>query len=207
VETDENQKVKRFIEKPPPGTTTSNWINAGGYILDPEVLDYIPAGQYYMFEKELFPSLLNMGAPIYGYHYPGYWLDMGTPEQYFSLNMDLLLLKTRSPLLQNFRQDGIYRGQGVIIHSSAVITAPSVIGSGCQIGKEVHITGPVTMERDCLLEDGASLENTVLWDGVHIGAGATLRGCIVSSNGVIGKCREVTDCVVTPSRIVPLARK
>jgi mannose-1-phosphate guanylyltransferase len=207
VETDENQKVQRFIEKPPPGTTTTNWINAGGYILDPEVLDYIPAGQYYMFEKGLFPSLLNMGAPIYGYHYPGYWLDMGTPEKYFSLNMDLLLSKVRSPLIPDSRRDGIYCGQGISLHPAAVITAPAIIGSGGRIGKEVRIAGPVSIGRDCFLEDGAGLENALLWDSVRVGTGARLNRCIVSSHSVIGNHQELTDCVVTPSETAPLPRK
>ena len=54
-----------------------------------------------MFEKGLFPRLLDIGQPVYGYNYKGYWLDMGTPEKYFSLNMDLLLSKTKSPLSIN----------------------------------------------------------------------------------------------------------
>jgi mannose-1-phosphate guanylyltransferase len=205
VETDDNQKVQRFIEKPPPGTTTTNWINAGGYILDPEVLEYIPVGQYYMFEKGLFPLLLNMGSPIYGYRYPGYWLDMGTPDKYYSLNMDLLLSKVPSPLVQDSRRNGIYSGPDVTLHPTAVVTGPAVIGDGCRIAQEVRIAGPVTIGRRCLLEDGASLKNTVLWDGVRVGAGARLNRCIVSSNGVIGSRQEVTDCVITPSETVPLS--
>jgi mannose-1-phosphate guanylyltransferase len=205
VETDEKQKVQRFIEKPPPGEETTHWINAGTYILEPEVLEYIPAGRHYMFEKGLFPGLLEAGEYVYGYPYRGYWLDMGTLEKYFSLNMDLLLSKTHSPLTKDYRQDGIYRGESVAVHPSALISAPSVIGSGCRIGKEVRIAGPVTIGRECILEDGASLENTVLWDGVRIGEDSRLRRCIVSSNGVISNRREVTDCVVTPSRTVPLA--
>jgi mannose-1-phosphate guanylyltransferase len=207
VETDENDKVLRFIEKPPPGTTTSNWINAGGYILEPEVLEHIPAGQHYMFEKGLFPSLLNMGAPIYGYHYPGYWLDMGTPEKYYSLNIDLLTARVRSPLTGDIRRDGAAPGPGVDTHHSASITGPAIIGGGCQLGRNVRIVGPATIGRDCLLEDGASIENAVIWDGVRIGAGAALDRCIVSSNSLIGNKQIVTDRVVTPSESVPLLTK
>jgi mannose-1-phosphate guanylyltransferase len=207
VETDENQGVRRFIEKPPPGTTTTNWINAGGYILNPGILEYIPAGQYYMFEKGLFPSLLDMGAPIYGYHYPGYWLDMGTPEKYHALNIDLLMSKVPSPLLQDRLQDGIYLGRGIVSHPSAVITAPAIIGGGCRIGENVRITGPVSIGRDCILEDGAGLENSVLWDGVRVGAGAGLKRCIVSNHVVVAGQQELTDRVVTPSQTVPLSRK
>lgn len=207
VETDGRHRVKRFIEKPPPGEETTNWINAGTYILEPEVLEYIPANRHYMFEKGLFPRLLDAGEPVYGYPYRGYWLDMGTLEKYFALNIDLLLSKVHSPLIQDSRQDGIYLGPDVTLHPSAAITAPSIIGSGCRIGKEVRIAGPVTIGRDCLLENGASLENTVLWDGVRIGEGARLNRCIVSSNSIIGSHQEMTGCVVTPAQTVPLSLK
>jgi NDP-sugar pyrophosphorylase family protein len=208
VETDKNQKVQRFIEKPPPGTTMTNWINAGGYILDPEVLEYIPSGQHYMFENGLFPSLLSMQAPVYGYHYKGYWMDMGTPEKYYSLNMDLLQSKVHSPLIrESRREEGIYCSPDITIHPSAVITAPAIIGGGCRIGKEVHITGPATIGRDCILEDGTRLENAILWDGVRVGAGARLNRCIVSSNAIIGMNQDVNGCVVTPLQTVSLFRR
>jgi len=205
VETDENQKVQRFIEKPPPGTVTTNWINAGGYILEPEVLEYIPTGQHYMFEKGLFPRLLDAGEPVYGYPYRGYWLDVGTLEKYLSLNIDLLQSKTSSPLIHDSGRDGIRCGSDVTIHPTAVITAPAIIDRGCRIGKDVRLKGPVVLGQNCLLEEGASIENAVLWDNVHIGSNARVNRCIISSNTVIGNQQDVTNYAVTPSRTVPLS--
>jgi mannose-1-phosphate guanylyltransferase len=206
VETDSNQKVQRFIEKPPHGTETTNWINAGGYILEPEVLDYIPSGQHYMFEKGLFPRLLEQGEPVFGYPYRGYWLDMGTPEKYYSLNIDLLLSKVHSPLFHDPRWDGIRYSPDATIHPSAAITPPVIIERVCRIGRKVRITGPVTIGRDCVLEDDVSIEKAVLWNSVRIGAGARLNKCIVSSDTVIGKGQNIRNSVVTPSQTVPLKR-
>jgi mannose-1-phosphate guanylyltransferase len=204
VETDDKGRVKRFIEKPPPGTETTNWINAGAYFLEPAVLDKIPAGRHYMFEKGLFPDLLESGAPVYGYPYNGYWLDMGTPLKYFSLNIDLLESRLKSRLVYDCRQDKTQSGQGSDIHSSANIKAPCVIGSGCRIGRNVNIKGPVVIGRNCVLEDGVCIEDAVLWDNVNIGAGSRLSRCIVSSNTVIGGNRSIENRVVTPSQNVPL---
>ena len=53
-------------------------INAGVYVLEPSVLDHVPAGQPSSFERNLFPSLLASGAPTYGYELHGYWRDLGT---------------------------------------------------------------------------------------------------------------------------------
>jgi mannose-1-phosphate guanylyltransferase len=204
VETDSYQRVKAFIEKPPPDEVTTNWINAGMYILEPEVLKEIPAEQHHMFEKGLFPRLLEIGKPVYGYTYRGYWLDMGTPGKYFSLNMDLLTEKINSPLSLGHGKDGIYYGENVEVDKSAVITAPAVIGSSCRIGRGAHITGPVIIGQDCRLHDGVNIENTILWERVNIGTNSRLNRCIISSDTVISDSRSITDSVVTPAHTIPL---
>jgi mannose-1-phosphate guanylyltransferase len=205
VETDGSGRVQRFIEKPPPGTETTNWINAGTYILEPEVLDYIPPNQHYMFEKGLFPGLLEAGEPVFGYPYRGYWLDMGTLAQYLSLNIDFLLGKISDPLVTDIGRNGIRCDPNVVIHPSALITAPVVIDHDCRIGKDVHIKGPVTIGRGSVLENGSHLENAVLWENVRIGAGARLNSCIISSKTIIANHRDITNCVVTPSQTVALS--
>jgi mannose-1-phosphate guanylyltransferase len=207
VETDADHKVKRFIEKPPLAEAATNWINAGIYILEPEVLKYIPSERHYMFERGLFPDLLDMGKPVYGYPFRSYWLDMGTPEKYFSLNTDLLSSKTGSPLIDDSSYNGILCSPDATIHPSAVMTAPVMIGDGSRIGQGVTIRGPVVIGRDCRLEDGASVENAVLWDNVYVGAGARLSRCVISSDTRIGDHQDVIDSLVTPSQAVPLPRE
>ncbi|MGD1119247.1 MAG: NDP-sugar synthase [Dehalococcoidales bacterium] len=204
VETDASRRVKAFIEKPAPGTATTDWINAGGYILEPEVLEHVPAGQYYMFEKGLFPHLLEIGAPVYGYHYKGYWLDMGTPAKYLTLNADMLAGKLSNRLLPECGEGGFYYGEDTKIDPSAVIKPPVVIGDGCRIGCGVGITGPAVIGQDCHLEDGVNLENAVIWDRVNIGAGSRLSRCIISSDVTIGENQDIGNTVITPARTAPL---
>jgi len=206
VETDSEKRVKRFIEKPPLAEATTNWINAGTYILEPGVLEHIPSNTHYMFEKGLYPHLLDTGVPVYGYPYRGYWLDMGTPEKYFSLNVDLLSSKIKSPLVSITGQNGIYYSRDAVVHPSAVVTTPVVIDGGSRIGRGAHINGPVVIGCGCHVEDGASIENAILWNNVRIGAGARIRQCIISSDINIGNNQDVTNCIVTPSETVPLFR-
>jgi mannose-1-phosphate guanylyltransferase len=205
VETDDSQRVRRFIEKPPPGTETTNLINAGGYILEPEVLEQIPPGRHYMFEKGLFPRLLDIDKPVYGYTYKGYWLDMGTPGKYFSLNMDLLLSKVNSPLIHGHGKNGVYYSKDVIIHPSAEIASPVMIDSGCKIGPGVRIKGPAVIGHACRLEDGASVENAIVWDNVSVGKNSRISHCIISSDTVIGENLNIVNRIVTPSRTAPLS--
>ncbi len=208
VETDNNRKVKRFIEKPPLAEATTHWINAGTYFLEPEVLKYIPSNTHYMFERGLFPGLLEAGEPVYGYPDRGFWLDMGTPGKYFGLNIDLLTSKAKSPLFPPIRsgKGGIHCGADVSLYPAAAITPPVMIGDGCRIDKDVRLTGPVVMGRDCRLGEGAIVENAVLWDNVTVGANARLANCIVTSRAVIDSNREILNSIVTPSNTVPLQR-
>ena len=208
VETDKNNKVKRFIEKPPRAEATTNLINAGYYILEPEVLKYIPSNTHYMFERGLFPGLLEAGEPVYGYPYHGFWLDMGTPGKYFSLNMDILMSRVKSPLVTPFTLDkeGVRRGADVIVHPAAVISPPVLIDSGCRVGKGVRVTGPAVIGRGCRLDEGAVVENSILWDNVTVGINARLSGSIAGTGAVIGANQSLADCIVTAAKTAPLSR-
>jgi len=190
VETDSDGRVRRFIEKPSPDRVTTNWINAGIYILEPEVLEHVPAGSHYMFEKGLFPVLLELGDPVYGYPFSGYWLDMGTLEKYLRLNCDLLLSKAKSALISGLSSNEVCCDKETIIHPSAKITGPVIIASRCRIGQRVNIKGPVVIGVDCCIGEDASLERAVLWRGVNIDAGAVLKQCIVGSSTNIIKIKE-----------------
>ena len=79
VELDESSKVIRFLEKPSSDRTISHWVNAGVYVLEPEVLAYIPNNRAYDFGRDLFPLLIEDEKPIYGYCMSGkekiWWID------------------------------------------------------------------------------------------------------------------------------------
>ncbi|HTY81727.1 MAG TPA: NDP-sugar synthase, partial [Dehalococcoidales bacterium] len=206
VETDKNQKVKAFIEKPPLAEATTHWINAGTYVLEPEVLDHIPGNQHYMFENGLYPSLLKAGEPVYGFPYRGFWLDMGTPATYFSINSDLLTSKVASPLVAPLTQgkDGVRCGEDVVIHPSAKLNSPVIIGGGCRIGAGARITGPVVMGPGCSIEDGAVVENSILWDNVTVRTNRVLSHCIACSCTVIQE--KTNDLIITQKKTTPLPR-
>ncbi|HEY98468.1 MAG TPA: NDP-sugar synthase [Dehalococcoidia bacterium] len=201
VETDDTGRVRRFIEKPPASEATTNWINAGIYILEPDVLEMVPSNTHYMFERGLFPGLLDAGKRVFGYEFRGYWMDTGTLEYYFSLNNDLLLSKTGSPLLGKLDAATVYyESDDVDIDPSSVIIPPAIIGRGCRIGSGAVITGPAVIGPDSSLEEGASVTNAVIWDKVRIGSKARLSRCIISSGVDIAPDGDIAGCAVTPSK-------
>ena len=79
---DERCRVTRFLEKPAPQDVFSHWVNAGIIVLDPEVLNAIPADRSSDLARDIFPALLSRGLRLYGYRLPQgediWWID--TPE-------------------------------------------------------------------------------------------------------------------------------
>jgi mannose-1-phosphate guanylyltransferase len=68
---------------------TPPWINAGVYVFQRTVLNYIPTNRPVSLETETFPTLLEKGEPVYGYQGSGYFIDIGTPEKYRRFEQDL----------------------------------------------------------------------------------------------------------------------
>jgi len=81
-------RVQRFVEKPRPELGIGNLANAGIYLLEPSVLDYVPSGEAFDFGYDLFPRLLGAGQPMYGCVTDRYVLDMGSPERYAQAEAD-----------------------------------------------------------------------------------------------------------------------
>ena len=182
VETDAGGRVLRFIEKPAADKVTSHWINAGVYILEPEVLGYIPDNQFYMFENDVFPRMLEKRAPFYAYHNQAYWIDMGTPAQYHRVNCDVLQGVCSSPL---HTAGDVIIAEGCEIHPSARLTGPVMLAGGCRVGANVCITGPAVIGRSCQIYGGAVIENSLLWEDITVGEGAIIINSIIASGAKI----------------------
>ncbi len=89
-EIEDDGRITAFYEKPQPGVTASRWANLALWIFEPQLVPMIAAGQFSMIEDDLFPQLLQGGAPLYAYRHPGYWLDVGTHARYLQAQRDAL---------------------------------------------------------------------------------------------------------------------
>ncbi len=198
VETNEQSRVKRFIEKPPKGTALTNLINAGIYILDPEVLEEIPPDTPCMFEHHVFPALLQKGAPVYGYPSDAYWIDIGAAAKYLQLHYDLLDGKCTSRF-----SIGENRTRSMV-HPTAQIEGQVLLGSGCVVGAGARVTGPTAMGSGCIIGEGAEVSAAVLWQRVRVGRRARLSRCIVGEQSVIGDDSYIPEGAVLGDRVTVL---
>ena len=188
VETDARGSVKGFVEKPGWDKVTSNMINAGIYILEPDVLRHVPGSTFTMFENYLFPLLLDIGEPILSYPSDAYWIDIGTPEKYLKANQDLLLSKGTG----NIQSEGESN-----IHPGARIEGPVLIGKRCVIAQGAHLKGPTVLGAGCEIGEGSIIEGSVLWHNVKVNRGTVLKNCIACSHCHVGEDSHVRDnCVL-----------
>jgi len=91
VQLNKEDKVLSFVEKPPRDAGPGSLANSGIYVLEKQVLDYIPAQVFCDFAYDIFPRLIEAHLPIYGYTLDSqnYLIDIGTPEKYRKANQDV----------------------------------------------------------------------------------------------------------------------
>ena len=184
VETEDDGRVRAFLEKPKADEVRVNTINAGTYILEPQMLDLIPTGENYSFEYGLFPDLLRRGEKFYA-HVPDetYWIDIGTPARYLQAHHDLIAGRVRGVELPARRGD-------FDAATRAEIDSQSMIADNCTIKPGAQIINSVLGE-GVYVEEKARVENCVVWAHTRVGAGAQVFGAIVGRGCHIGRAATV----------------
>jgi mannose-1-phosphate guanylyltransferase/phosphomannomutase len=189
VITDKEKKIVQFLEKPGWGEVISDTINTGIYVLEPEVLAQIPAGENYDFAQDLFPKLLGMEAPLYGFPVKGYWRDIGNTDSYREAHHEIFKGKVNVKIDEP-QQDVVGKdlriGADVKLAESAVLEGTVIIGDNSQILGSAAIKDSV-IGRNCTIEAGVKLVNCVIWDNVFIKKGARLTGCVICNNVRVGQ--------------------
>ncbi|MCL4459098.1 MAG: NDP-sugar synthase [Chloroflexi bacterium] len=202
VETDAENKVRGFIEKPSWDRVTTNLINAGTYIVEPEVFRYVPPKVYYMFEHGLFPVLLQMDDPLYGYPSNAYWIDIGTPAKYITVHHDLLTGRIRKRLPGEQMHDGVWVGDGCQIHPSVKLTGPIVLGNHVTIGSGVVIIGPVVVGDYCDIGRDTVVEDVVIWEKTVIRSHVMMKSCVVARSCTIEDNTWITHGAIVADNCV-----
>jgi mannose-1-phosphate guanylyltransferase len=123
--------IRRFVEKPAKGQAPSNLINAGAYVLSPEVFRYIPEGRAVSLEREVFPKLAQEGK-LCGHCIDGLWIDIGKPQEYLEANKIVL-----DSISKNVKQENpasfelkspVALDEGVLIGEKSVIGPYAILG-------------------------------------------------------------------------------
>jgi mannose-1-phosphate guanylyltransferase len=209
VVTDESGRIKAFQEKPSVEEALSTNINTGIYIFEPEVLDYIPSGQEYDIGGELFPKLVEMGAPFYGVPMNFEWVDIGKVPDYWHAIRSVLLGEIKNVSIPGKEvAPGIYTGLNVAVNWDKVdITGPVYIGGMTHIEDGAKIIGPSMIGPNCWICSGATVDNSVIFEYSRLGAGVRLvdklvfgRYCVDKTGATIDVQAAALDWLITDTR-------
>ncbi len=199
VITDEESKIRRFLEKPSTSEIFSDTVNTGIYILEPEVLDYLPSHTECDFSKDLFPLMLEKGQPLYGYIAKGYWCDVGHLDAYRQAQYDALDRKVKLDFAYPEILPNLWVGQNTFIPSTAIIETPALIGDNCRIGARVQIEAGTIIGDNVTIGADASLKRPILWNGSIIGDEAHLSACVISRGTRVDRRAHVLEAAVVGS--------
>ncbi len=205
VKLTENGQVTQFIEKALIWQAPSNLINAGIYVLDPKIFDYIPAGRPVSIEHEVFPKLAKEGK-LFGHEFKEIWIDIGKPADYIKANRVLLDAEPKKRFLGkdvNIEEgakfsDPVRVDAGVTVGQNSKVGPYAVIGRGTVLGRNASIEDSVVFP-EATISDNASVSGAVIGEGATIGNGAKIReGCVIGDyatiHGNITISRGVTVC-------------
>jgi mannose-1-phosphate guanylyltransferase/phosphomannomutase len=196
VVTDENGRITRFLEKPSWGEVFSDTINTGIYVLEPAILDRMARGRVYDFSKDLFPDMLRDGAKLGGYIIDAYWTDIGNLEQYQQANYDAIQGKVGLEPLGTEIAPGVMAGKGCRVDPNARLHGPIVLGDGVRIGPNVEIVGPTTIGANTIVEAGARITRSVVWEECYVGEEATLNDCTVADRNTLERRSTIEESTV-----------
>jgi len=204
---DKENRINRFLEKPARKDVFSNLINAGIYILEPEVLDYIPEGQMFDFSKQVFPALLEDKKPLYGRQIKGVWKDIGKPSDLLEASLEIVDREGQKQKIEKVRTKGnIMLGKNTAIEKGVKIVGP------CYIGDDVYISAGSVIERACIynsvfIDRDVEVRDSIILDGSNVGWQTKIRDSVISRNCQIEEDVTLISSIVGDNMSVKIHSK
>ncbi len=193
---DENDRIIKFKEKPKKEEIFSNLINAGIYILEPEILEHIPENEMFDFSKQVFPILLEKNIPIYGKKIEGIWVDIGNPRDLLKASIEEVRREGEELDIPNVKTKGkLIIGKGAVIEKGAKIFGPSYIGNDAYISKRTIV------ERSCVygnvfVDRSATIKNSIILEDCKIGWKSEIRDSVIAKNCNIEEDVKILSSIV-----------
>jgi mannose-1-phosphate guanylyltransferase len=177
VGVNDEHRIERFMEKPKPEQVFSNLINAGSYIFEDDVFDWMPHGRH-SIERDVFPKLAEANL-LNGKQFEGYFIDAGTPTAWME------------GVQRCIREERFSTGRAVDgTWYAKQSDYPSATISGSMI------------EADVLIEQ-ASIESSTLLAHTKVGLNAQISNSLVGRSATIGHDVILDGVVVDHDSIIP----
>lgn len=174
--------ITKFVEKPRSEDAPSDLINAGAYLLEPQVLNYIEPGKLVSMEKQIFPQIIQTTGRFFGYKFQGHWIDVGRISSYISVHR--LLLERQKKTFAVGEQCSI---QGTLTYSCT--------GDNVSIGNKTTVESSILFDQVTIGEN-VVLDHCIIGEHCTIGDGSILKNVAVGDNETIDKQTTLENMVV-----------
>ena len=209
VVTDDQGRVLSFQEKPSVEEAASDMINTGIYIFEPQIFDYIPSGQPFDIGSDLFPRLASAGAPFYALPMEFEWVDIGKVPDYWQAIRSVLQGEVRQVQIPGKEvRPGVFAGLNVAADWDKIkIQGPVYVGGMTRIENGATIIGPAMIGPSCQVCEGATIDNSIIFDYSRIGPGVRLfeklvfgRYCVDRNGDHFDLQEAALDWLITDAR-------
>jgi mannose-1-phosphate guanylyltransferase len=209
VVTDPEGRVLSFQEKPAVAEAASDMINTGIYIFEPEVLDFIPSGEPSDIGSDLFPRLVDAGAPFYALPMEFEWVDIGKVPDYWQAIRSVLQGDVRQVQIPGKEvRPGVFTGLNVAANWDRItVQGPIYVGGMSRIEDGATIIGPAMIGPSCHICAGATIDNSIIFDYSRIGPGVRLveklvygRYCVDRNGDHFDLQEAALDWLITDAR-------
>lgn len=209
VVTDDDGRVRSFQEKPDVADAASDMINTGIYIFEPEVLDYVPSGVPFDIGSDLFPKLVESGAPFYALPMEFEWVDIGKVPDYWQAIRSVLQGDVRQVQIPGKQvHPGVYTGLNVAANWDKInVKGPVYVGGMTRIEDGATIIGPAMIGPSCHICENATIDNSIIFDYSRIGPGVRLveklvfgRYCVDRNGDHFDLQEAALDWLITDAR-------
>jgi mannose-1-phosphate guanylyltransferase/phosphomannomutase len=194
----ENGTIEKFLEKPSWGEVFSDTINTGIYIIEPEILDYIPKGENFDFAKDLFPLLMKEGVELIAGHANGYWRDVGNPDSYREVHEDIMSRRVNFPIRykKTIYPDGVlYCDYSLNLGEGVEIIGNVILGDNVTIGARTKLKN-VVISDDVTIGEDSKISNSVIWNRVSISKGVKMDNSVICNDNIIQKNSKMTSGII-----------
>jgi mannose-1-phosphate guanylyltransferase len=209
VVTDAEGRVLSFQEKPAVAEAASDMINTGIYIFEPEVFDFIPSGEPFDIGSDLFPRLVEAGAPFYALPMEFEWVDIGKVPDYWQAIRSVLQGDVRQVQIPGKEvRPGVFTGLNVAANWDRItVQGPIYVGGMSRIEDGATIIGPAMIGPSCHICAGATIDNSIIFDYSRIGPGVRLveklvygRYCVDRNGDHFDLQEAALDWLITDAR-------
>jgi NDP-sugar pyrophosphorylase family protein len=187
VETDGERNITRFLEKPKPEEITTNHINAGIYVLEPDTFDRIPSDVAWSIERSYFPSLIERGETFVAYVYDGYWIDIGTPEKYTQVHRDIMDGRYVAAPFSGLGGARTAVAPDARVEEGAVLAGPCFVDEGALVKAGARVGPYAVVGRQTQIEENAIVEGAIVWPNCRISRDAEVRNAILGRHCHVGR--------------------